>query len=439
MTASAPGPATRWLFARQRFGITPGLDGVRALLARLGNPETRFDAVLVAGTNGKGATTAALAEMLRQSGLRTGRFVSPHLSEPGERVVVDGVPMSPAAFEAAAARIRPHVVATEATFFEAVTAMACHAFAQAKCRMVVAEVGMGGRWDATNALEPAASLITSVGLDHTERLGGTVTEVAGEKAGILRAGRPAWTSARGEALDALRARARSLATPLRSLQDPEVEVSVRLRGWEGLEVDVAHEGEGTTLRSPWLGRHQGENLALAALGARALGVGWDAVRAGAASATWPGRLERIVPAGSELPAARLLLDGAHNPDAARALAGTLEALSSRPELVFGASNDKDVRGVLEALAPHATQLHATRARHSPRALSAAEVADEAAACGIPVAGQYQDPREAVTAALWAAHGAGSAAGALVAGSLYLVGEVRPWLLGDASPALERRQ
>jgi len=441
--------ATARLFARQRFGARPGLDTMRALLERLGRPDRTFDAVLVAGTNGKGSTAAGLASMLRASGRRVGRYASPHLTWPGERVEVDGVPMADAAFEDAAATILPHAEATHATFFEALTALACRRFAEAGVEIAVLEVGLGGRLDATNALDPVASAIASIGLDHQAILGDTLAEIAREKAGVLRAGRPTWTSARGEACAAIEAEAARLGARL-SVLGRDARVAVRERGWEGVEVTVERSGApGVSFASSLAGRHQGENLALAALLAGEVGVSDAAVERGAARVSWPGRAETVQAVAPGLERMRIVLDGAHNPAAAAALAALLDAVGGRPETVLGVGRDKDVGGILGALAPRLGGVQVTRARHSPRALPPSELAAHAAAHGLHVAGVHDDPAAAVRAAAAAARGGGpsgdgrsdapSEPTVLVAGSLYLIGEVRPWLLGRSAPAWERWQ
>lgn len=435
------GVATARLFAMQRFGVVPGLERTRALLARLGDPQRTFDAVLVAGTNGKGATVAHLDAMLRAEGRSVGRFVSPHLSSPGERVAVGGRPMADAAFEDAVAELLPHVEAVGATFFEALTALACVRFAGAGVDTAVMEVGLGGRLDATNALEPVASAITSIALDHQAVLGTTLAAIAREKAGILRSGVAAWSSARGEAADALGAAAREVGAPLRFLGG---DASLRLRsdGWAGSTVHLERPGRPElVLTTPLVGRHQAENAALAACVADDLGVSDRSAREGAAATCWPGRLEVVAPRddvleGGALPeGVRVVLDGAHNPAAAAALAETLRDLGERPALVFGASRDKDVAGVLRALAPATSSLLLTRATLSPRALPPHEAAELATSLGLSVAGVHDDPRDAVRAA---AHGRTSGS-VLVAGSLYLIGEIRPWLLGQPLPGWERWQ
>jgi dihydrofolate synthase/folylpolyglutamate synthase len=436
--------ATARLFARQRFGARPGLDTMGALLERLGRPDRAFDAVLVAGTNGKGSTAAGLASMLRAAGRRVGRYASPHLTWPGERVVVDGVPMSDAAFEDAAAQVLPHAEATHATFFEALTALACRRFAEAEVDVAVLEVGLGGRLDATNALEPVASAIASIGLDHQAILGGTLAEIAREKAGVLRPGRPTWTSAQGEARAAIESEAARLGARL-SVLGRDARVAVRERGWDGVEVTVERPGApGFSFVSSLAGRHQGENLALAALLARDLGAPIEAVATGAAEVSWPGRAETVRAVSPGLERTRMVLDGAHNPAAAAALAALLDAVGARPEAVLGVGRDKDVDGILAALAPRLAGVHVTRARHSPRALAPEDLAARAAAHGLRVAGVHDDPTAAVSAAAAAArdHGASDVRGeptVLVAGSLYLIGEVRPWLLGRSAPAWERWQ
>jgi dihydrofolate synthase/folylpolyglutamate synthase len=433
------GGATARLFARQRFGARPGLATMRALLDRLERPDRAFDAVLVAGTNGKGSTAAALAEMLHAAGRRVGRYASPHLTWPGERIEVDGAPLSAAAFERAAAALLPHAEAVGATFFEALTGLACRRFAEAGVEIAVMEVGLGGRLDATNALEPVASAITAIGLDHRAILGDTPAEIAREKAGVLRSGRPTWTSARGEALAAIEAEAARRGARL-SVLSRDAWHEVRSLGWEGIHVTLARPGRPPLdLASSLPGRHQGENLALAGLLAAELGASDEALAAGAAAVRWPGRAETVAASAAGLSGVRFVLDGAHNLAAAEALAALLDEVDARPVGVLGVGRDKDVDGILAALAPRLRGLHATRARHSPRALPPADLAARARAHGLDVAGVHDDPRAAVTAAAAVAGAGGPAATVLVAGSLFLIGEVRPWLRGEAAPDWERWQ
>ncbi|WP_343761385.1 folylpolyglutamate synthase/dihydrofolate synthase family protein [Deinococcus depolymerans] len=410
-----------WLFARQRFGVHPGLGRVQALLTRLGSPQASFRAVLVGGTNGKGSTAATLAAMLEAGGVRTGLFTSPHLTHFTERFVVDGQELPEEVVADALARVRPAAEALGASFFEIVTALGALLFAEAGVQVAVMEVGLGGRLDATNALEPALSVVTNVGLDHTEFLGDTPQAIATEKAGILRAGRPAVVGVAPEVQPAFDAP----GADLWRLDDHLLDL--RLRGWQGAQVTLRTPAGPLTLQTPLLGRHGARNAALAALAALRLGVPAAAVTRGAAGTRWPGRLETL-PWG----AGRVLLDGAHNPDGAQALAATLEELQVGPlPLVFGAAGDKDLGGVVAALRPAVSEVILTRAVLSPRAADPRALAELFA--GLPVT--VTDTPAAALEVL-----AGRAAPlALVCGSLYLLGEVRPLLLGRAGERRERWQ
>ena len=205
-----------WLFARQRFGIKPGLERTRALLDAIGNPQHHFESVLVGGTNGKGSTASTLASILSASGNCTALFTSPHLSTFAERFVVDGE--QTAAIWDVLREIKPAVEESGATFFEATTALACLLFANANVKCAVMEVGLGGRFDATNVLDPSLSIITGVSRDHTHILGDTLGEIAFEKAGIMRPGRLCLTGARGEALKTLREQAQAKGATLWSFE-----------------------------------------------------------------------------------------------------------------------------------------------------------------------------------------------------------------------------
>jgi dihydrofolate synthase / folylpolyglutamate synthase len=369
-----------WIERRQRFGIHPGLTRIRALLAALGDPQDAYEVALVAGTNGKGSTAALLDAMLRaEPGPRApvARFVSPHLTRFEERFTVDGRPLPAPLLAEVLAAVRPSAERLDATFFEVLTAVAALAFARAGVGRAVLEVGMGGRLDATNATEPRISVITQIALDHEAVLGASIAAIAGEKAGVLRAGRPAVTSADGEALAVVRRRASEVGAALIAIDDAGIEP--RDRGWAGVEVAGLAP---MPLRTPLLGRHQARNLAAAALAARAWGVGWDAVADGAAAVRWPGRLERIDAHGC-----RWLLDGAHNPAGARALATALQALDARSSVaLLGVTEERlagDLPGELGRLAP---LLVATRAASSPRSAAAAELAARLRASAVGGAG-----------------------------------------------------
>ncbi|EYB66747.1 bifunctional folylpolyglutamate synthase/ dihydrofolate synthase [Deinococcus phoenicis] len=409
-----------WLFARQRFGVHPGLGRVRALLARLADPQEAFQTVLVGGTNGKGSTAATLAGMLTAGAERTGLFTSPHLTRFSERFVVDGQEVPGERVLDALHRVRPQAERVEASFFEIVTALGCLLFAEAGVTTAVMEVGLGGRLDATNALDPALSVITNVALDHTGVLGGTREAIAQEKAGILRAGRPAVTGVSAGLLPLLETREADLWALGR-----EVQLEAAPLGWAGWDVRVRVPGTVLPFHTPLLGAHGARNAALAAAAAHRLGVGQAALQAGAAGVRWPGRLEVLPWRGG-----RVLLDGAHNPDGAGALAEALRGLGvERLPIVFGAAADKDVAGVAGALRPVASEVILTRALLSPRAADPASLAPYFE--GLPV--RLADTPAAALALL---PPEGLAA---VCGSLYLLGEVRPLLLGEAAEGRERWQ
>jgi len=384
------------------MGLRPGLERIRALLERLGHPERRFAPVLVAGTNGKGSTARALASILTAAGKKTGLFLSPHLTRYNERFLIGGREIEDERLLDLIRELRPHIEATGATFFEASAAIAMQYFAEEGVEVGVLEVGLGGRLDATNAAEPVLSLVTAIGFDHTKFLGDTLAAIAREKAGIFRPGVPALTSATGEALAALKERAKELGTPLEPVR-PEF---VATRGL-GIRFGLL----GQTFEAPLLGRHQGENLALATRAASRLGVGEEAVRKGLYALKNPGRLELLFP---------FLLDGAHNAEGARALARALadHFPSEKKVLVFGASRDKDHRGMAEALGGLFEAVYLTR-YSGERSADPKEL--------LPLFPGAKEVAEPILA-LELARREHPDALVVVAGSLYLLGEVRPWVL-----------
>ena len=409
------------------FGIRLGLDGPRRLLAALGSPERDLPAVLVAGTNGKGSTAAFLAAMAGAAGYRTGLYTSPHLESVRERLRIDGRAIAPERLD----DLLPRVLAAadglggRPTYFEALTAAAFLWFAEERVDLAVLEVGMGGRLDATNAAEPLLSVITPIGLDHTEHLGDTLSLIAREKAGILRPGRPAiaWVEDAEPAASIAGAAAEIGARLAWGAEQACIEGAVP-RGWEGQTVRLTTRTRRYELATALLGRHQARNLALAVLAAerlRKLGyarLGETAIARGAAACRWPGRLEPV-----ELPAGRrALLDAAHNAPGAQVLADFLA--SGRPgsgpvDLLFGVLADKDAPAILRLLAPFAGRAVLTTPA-SPRARPPAELA--AHLCGIaPGIETIVEPD--LPRALDRALGLGGET--LVAcGSIYLLGDVR---------------
>ncbi|MGH2444804.1 MAG: bifunctional folylpolyglutamate synthase/dihydrofolate synthase [Candidatus Limnocylindria bacterium] len=421
------------LTERGRFGISLGLERVEQLMAEAGHPERRLRGALVGGTNGKGSVVAMARSVLGAAGQRVGTMPKPHLVSYRERIAVDGEPISAADFAAAVGRILPAVDRVAArigppTEFEALTAAAITELARRGVDLAIVEVGMGGRLDATNVLDLGVATITNVQRDHEAHLGATLTAIATEKAAIIKAGNLAVTGASGRGLRPIRDRCATLAVPLRRA-GPRLPYRARLRhaGWDGIVVDArTPAGELRDLRIGLLGAHQAQNAAvtLALLDAMAerWGIQTDeaALRRGLADARWPGRLELLD--GGRIGLGRVLLDGAHNPDGAAALATALGDLGlRRPAIVFGAMRGKKIRRVLGALAAVEPRFVFTRVAdagaHEPEKLAATW-----RAIGGDDARTAPTPREALEIA--------EGDPIVVAGSLYLVGAVRGMITGS---------
>ena len=425
------------LTARGRFGIRLGLGRTKGLLARFGNPEKQLRGVLIGGTNGKGSVQAMVAAALREGGYRVGQTPKPHLSEYRERIVVDGKPIEPDDFASVVGEVLVEAGRLERrvgppTEFEALTAAAFVWFARTKVEVAVIEVGLGGRLDATNAWQGGVSAITNVALDHTEHLGTTIAAIALEKAQIIKRGDfAALTGADGDGLAVIRRRAKAVDVPLRALMP--LPVLSMDRG--GIKVAVA----GIPLKVGLLGRHQASNAAMAVgildalAGAGIARARPDAIARGFAGVRWPGRLE-LLRADDDGP--DILMDGAHNPHGAMALAAALDELRphlspGRATLLIGVVREKDLAGMVAALRGAATladaTVIATRVPDTPRSLDPREVA--AAWGGDDVVRIVDDPDEALAEAREAGR---EADGPLViAGSLYLVGHLRRILVGEA--------
>ena len=328
-----------------------GLDDIRTLLDALGNPQDTYRVVHVAGTNGKGSTCAMIEAGLRAAGIRTGLFTSPHLIEPTERVQVDGVAVSREQFldafervhKVAEALVASGGLAAHPTYFETVTAMAFLLFQDAEIDTLVCEVGLGGRLDATNIVRPSLCVITAVDYDHEQYLGNTLSLIAAEKAGIMKVGVPVvFSRQRIEAEWALTERAGDLKLH-----------PIRTSDWEitDLEIDrfgCRYQAGDLQVICPLAGVHQVENSLTAAVALQQLGVRPD----GIAKAIWPGRLERV----GEHP--EVILDGAHNPAGARALAKYIEQFyqGTRVWLIYGTMRDKAVEEVTGVLFPLAHRI-----------------------------------------------------------------------------------
>lgn len=446
-TADAYAAAVAALRSRGRFGISLGLERVEALLAELDHPERELRGALIGGTNGKGSVVALAQAALNAAGLRIGTMPKPHLSAYRERIAIDGVPLSRARFAAALDAVAPAVEAVTArlgapTEFEALTAAAFAELARIGPDLVLVEVGLGGRLDATNALDAGVAAITNVQHDHEKHLGRTLAAIGAEKAPIIKAGNLAVSGAGGRGLAPILERVSNLGVPLR-LAGPRrpYRAALRRAGWDGIVVDAATPaGELSELRIGLLGGHQAANaaVALALLDALRedaarrgvdLAVGAAEIRAGFAAARWPGRMELLD--GGTL--GRVLLDGAHNPAGARALARSLAELGMRRfPLVFGAMRGKRVTAVLRALAP-LDPLPVFTAVSSPGALPPAALLRAWKRVGEGGAGMaVPDPTAAVAQA--AALRANANQPVVVAGSLYLVGAVRGMLTGEQEDA-----
>ncbi|MES1260588.1 MAG: folylpolyglutamate synthase/dihydrofolate synthase family protein, partial [Acidobacteriota bacterium] len=344
---------------------------IATLLADLGNPQSGLRYIHVAGTNGKGSVCAMIASTLRAAGYRTGLYTSPHLVDPRERIQVNGVPVSEAewiaAFEAvhgAAERLLAREeIDAHPSFFETVTAMAFFALARAAVEVVVLEVGLGGRLDATNVIEPEIAVITQVDFDHEAFLGSSIEAIAAEKAGILKRGRPAVFSAqRPEALRVLERRALELDVPVRHSAHWRIE-DLRLEKF-GSRFTLAADKE-IPVECPLAGEHQVENARTAATALDLFGISPAVIHHGIGQAVWPGRIERVAVNPD------IILDGAHNPAGAKALAAYIRRFFAEEpiRIIYGAMRDKAIEEVTNTLLPAAREVILT-APDQPRALSA---------------------------------------------------------------------
>jgi dihydrofolate synthase / folylpolyglutamate synthase len=347
------------LYALKTFGIKPGLETEERLLERLGHPERGLAAIHVAGTNGKGSVCAMLDSILRAAGFKVGLYTSPHLVRFNERIRVNGECIADADLAELFEALEPHAAAVaaeqggrEVTFFEFTTALAFEHFRRKGIRLAVIEVGMGGRLDATNVITPLLSVITRISLEHTQYLGRTLAAIAGEKAGIIKPGRPVVCGANPEEADEVfRSAAAERGSDLVRAEDAATvrRVSQRLGGQK---VSVATEATPYgTVTLPLLGPHQLENCATAVAAVEALAAASGlavppaAVLKGLAAVRWPARLQVL----QDTPP--VLLDSAHNPDGARVLAGAIKELFRKQPvgLIWGMCDDKDTAGFAAAL------------------------------------------------------------------------------------------
>ncbi len=430
------------------------LDRMRLLLDLLGNPQRRLRIVHVAGSKGKGSTSAMLAAVFRQAGYRTGLFTSPHLERVEERIQVDGEPISPAEL----ARLMAEVQQAEqqldgatptappcqggsggagVTFFEVATALGFMHFARRRVELAVVEVGLGGRFDSTNVCQPLVSLITSISFDHTQQLGYTLASIAFEKAGIIKPGRPTISGVRvPEARKVIEDMARQRCSPLRQLaanfsfthepaciqtgqtRPARVQVTTGRRHWPTMELAL-------------VGEHQAANAALVVaavedLQQAGLRFADAALAAGLAQVHWPARLEVV---GHQ---PLVILDCAHNLASARALVETLHASfpltkpgHSRRLLLFAGSRDKDLAGMLHLLAPHFAHVYCTRFASNPRGVTPEHLAQL-----LPPGTAFTNCPTSIQALRQAQADARPEDQICITGSVFIAGELRPELVGE---------
>jgi len=393
--------ALAWVYGRQSFGIKLGLDNTRRLLAAAGNPQSRLRFLHVAGTNGKGSTCAMMDAILRAAGHRTGLYTSPHLFDFRERIRLDGamIPEDAVAERLSLLREAAETCNHAPTFFELVTVLAAWWLAREEAEYVVWETGMGGRLDATNAVLPDVAVITPIGLDHQKWLGDTLAQIAGEKAGIIKSQVPVVSAPQAqEVREVLTSTAAGVGAPITFVSEP----------WSGVTAGLA-------------GAHQRWNAALACAALRAAGVrvDADAELQGLSSVVWPGRFQRV---GEDL-----VVDGAHNPSAIETLIATWREVYGdvRASLVFGAVQDKDIEALLLALRSIADEVWLVPVNNL-RGASPEELRPMAEAARFATI--HDGP---VEASLAAARAGGRPV--LVAGSLFLAGEVLALLEGAARP------
>lgn len=417
------------------------LEHMRVLLQSLGHPETKFPSVLIAGTNGKGSTAATLASILRASGLKTGLYTSPHLVRINERIRISGSQIRDDDFarlhgevdRAAEKLVERGNLPWHPSFFEMMTAIAFSYFARERVDVAVLEVGMGGRLDATNVVDPLLSVITDISLDHQKFLGNTVSEIAREKAGILRPGgvvvtlpqQPAANDVIGNTILELNAQAVSAVPYVPPVSPASDDYQVPGRPCARYPLEIM--GQQILVETPLVGRHQLRNVALAIAAAEQIagkglpGVTPESIERGIRDTNWPGRFQ-VIPPATFWP--ELVFDVAHNPAGAWALRSALSERYGERRLVFvfGAMRDKAISDMAEILFPVAESVIATRPAN-PRSASPEEIRDAASRTGTEIELMNEVP-QALARAQQISRTEPSAAKAVIVitGSIYLVGE-----------------
>lgn len=411
-----------FLASLEQIGIKLGLDQIRGLVHALDRPERAYRSIIVAGTNGKGSVTAMLERGLRTAGYRTGRYTSPHLVHLEERFAINGVSVSHQQVDDALERVREaaRTLPAPPSFFEATTAVALDLFQQTAVDVAVLEVGLGGRLDATNVVDSVAAAITAIDFDHQQFLGDTIELIAGEKAGVIKSGMIVALGANPRAVNAVvEAQCHDVGASL-VRTDEGIDIAMEMiDGRARLSLRTPH-AQHDPMTLALRGRHQIHNAVTAVrlleeLHARALfHVPADAIRSAVEDVIWPARLDL-----TEVGGVSVLIDGAHNAGGARALAAYLQETYGRPlPLVLGVMGDKDVAAIVTPLAAIASHVVCTApgtTRALPPDALAAVVSTHASDVAVTTCAS---PSDAV--ALAAAHGSP----VVVAGSLYLAGEIR---------------
>lgn len=419
------------LFALETFGIKLGLENIRHLCDALDHPERRFTSIHVAGTNGKGSVTAMVHAALVAAGIRAARYTSPHLVRLNERFVVGTEPVDDDTLETVATDVL-NAIDRPPTFFEATTAMAFEIFKRARVEVAVIEVGLGGRFDATNVLEPPVGAVTSIALDHEQHLGHTIDRIAFEKAGIVKPGMTLVCGTLPEAaMDVMRSVARERGARLVETGRASRVHATMDEGRARVTIETGGHLYGPALLA-LRGEHQVGNAAVAAAVLDAardtgLAIPSGAVTRGFETVEWPARLEMLTLANGS----HVLLDAAHNPEGARALGRYLARWHpERPALVIGIMRDKDADAILRELLPVTSSVIATAAG-TPRAMPAHELASRV---------KVLDGAKSVVACADVAAAIGTALAAsrtvCVAGSIFLAGEVRDRLASNMARRTE---
>ena len=404
------------------------LERMQALVESLGNPQKAFPSIHVAGSKGKGSVSALCACALREAGYKVGLYTSPHLDDYAERIQVDGEFITHAGLVEMVEEIKPHVAGIpELTTFEITTALAFLYFAKRKVTAAVIEVGLGGRLDATNVIVPVVSVITSISYDHTSLLGDTLTEIAGEKSGIIKPGIPVVSSPQEEEARAViekvaQEHASQLIQVGRDILYEEITHSLEGQTFRVWSPEKSRE-DSVILSIPLLGPHQLDNAATAyatldIFSQKGLIIAQDDILRGFKKVFWPGRFEvvRLSPP--------IVLDCAHNRDSAYKLRLTLEEIfpGNRILLIFGASEDKDIQGMFIELMPLVKEMMFVKSYH-PRAIEPTKLVDMVQPFGHP----YQIVDQIPEALEKATQLAGDNLVVLVTGSIFVVAEARKYL------------